>query len=139
MERVYPVGYTTYTLIYTIYTLIYTTTTHNSSIRSDEGLTLETSAFYIFHGGNSTFINSFDKTKFLLKSYYRTNGFYARPKRYTNCGGFALSSEPQKISRRRLADYVRKLHQKACRTCSTINFPRSTNQSVVVADVVVIS
>ena len=32
----------------------------------DEGLTLETSAFQIFHGGNSTFINSFDKTKFLL-------------------------------------------------------------------------
>ena len=34
-------------------------------IRSDEGLMLETSAFQIFHGGNSTFINSFDKTKFL--------------------------------------------------------------------------
>ena len=31
-------------------------------------LTLETSAFYIFHGGNSTFINSFDKTKFLFNS-----------------------------------------------------------------------
>ena len=31
--------------------------------RSDEGLTLETSAFQIFHGGNFTFINSFDKTK----------------------------------------------------------------------------
>ena len=27
---------------------------------------LETSAFLIFRGGNSTFINSFDKTKFLL-------------------------------------------------------------------------
>ena len=37
-------------------------------IRSDEGLTLETSAFLIFHGGNSTFINSFDKTKFLFWS-----------------------------------------------------------------------
>ena len=34
-------------------------------MRSDEGLTLETLAFQIFHGGNSTFINSFDKTKFL--------------------------------------------------------------------------
>ena len=44
----------------------YTTTTHNSSIRPDEGLTLETSAFQIFHGGNSTFINSFDKTNFLF-------------------------------------------------------------------------
>ena len=54
-----------------LYTLIYTTTTHNSSIRSDEGLTLETSAFQIFHGGNSTFINSFDKTKFLFSLSHR--------------------------------------------------------------------
>ena len=38
--------------------------TQNSSIRSDEGVTLETSAFQIFHGSNSTFINPFDKTKF---------------------------------------------------------------------------
>ena len=29
-------------------------------------LTPETSAFLIFYGGNSTFINSFDKTNFLL-------------------------------------------------------------------------
>ena len=43
-------------------------TTHNSSIRSDEGLTLETSAFQIFHGDNSNFINSFDKTKVLFHS-----------------------------------------------------------------------
>ena len=35
------------------------------SICSDEGQMLETSAFYIFHGGNSAFINLFDKTKFL--------------------------------------------------------------------------
>ena len=34
--------------------------------RSDEGLTLETSAFLTFHSGNSIFINSFDKTKFLF-------------------------------------------------------------------------
>ena len=33
--------------------------------RSDEGLTLETSGFEIFHGGNSPFINSFYKTIFL--------------------------------------------------------------------------
>ena len=38
-------------------------------VRSDEGLTLETSAFQIFHGGNFTFINSFDKTKFLFWSF----------------------------------------------------------------------
>ena len=31
---------------------------------NDQGLTLETSALQIFHGGNSTFINSFGKTKF---------------------------------------------------------------------------
>ena len=35
----------------------------NVLIRSDEGLTLETSGFQIVHGGNSTFINTFDKTK----------------------------------------------------------------------------
>ena len=29
----------------------------------DEGLTLETSAFQLFHLGNSTFIHSFDKSK----------------------------------------------------------------------------
>ena len=35
-----------------------------------------------------------------------------------------------KISRRRLADFVKTLHQKACRTCSTIIFPHSTNQII---------
>ena len=39
-----------------------------TKVRSDKGLTLETLAFRIFHGGNSTFINSFDKTKFLFHS-----------------------------------------------------------------------
>ena len=38
-------------------------------VRSDKGLTLETLAFRIFYGGNSTVINSFDKTKFLFYSY----------------------------------------------------------------------
>ena len=47
-----------------LHTLIKTNNTHDSSIRSDEGLTLETSSFQIFHRGNSTFINSFDKSKF---------------------------------------------------------------------------
>ena len=41
-------------------------------MRSEEGLTLETSALQIFHGGNSTFINSFDKTKFLCFTVPRT-------------------------------------------------------------------
>ena len=31
---------------------------------SNKGLTLKTSAFLIYHGGNSTFISLFDKTKF---------------------------------------------------------------------------
>ena len=35
-----------------------------------------------------------------------------------------------KISRRRLADYVKTLHQKACRTCNTIIFLHSTNQII---------
>ena len=35
-----------------------------------------------------------------------------------------------KISRRRLADYVVKLNQEVCRTCSTIIFPHSTNQII---------
>ena len=37
-------------------------------IRSDKGPTLATLAFQIFHGGNSTFIKSFDKTKLLFHS-----------------------------------------------------------------------
>ena len=49
------------------------------------------------------------------------------------------------ISRCHLADYVIELYLSACRTCSTIIFPRSTNQiidfncGVVVAVAVVIS
>ena len=35
-----------------------------------------------------------------------------------------------KISRRRLADYVKILHQKVCCMCSTIIFPHSTNQII---------
>ena len=35
-----------------------------TSLRSDEDLSLETSAFQISHGVNSTFINLFDETKF---------------------------------------------------------------------------
>ena len=44
------------------------TVPHNSYIRSDEGLKLETSAFWIFPGVNSIFANSFDKTLFLFHS-----------------------------------------------------------------------
>ena len=38
--------------------------------RSDEGLTLETSSFQTFYGGNSTFFNLFDKTKFLYLLFF---------------------------------------------------------------------
>ena len=38
-------------------------------ILSDEGLTLEMPAFWIFHSGNLTFINSFDKTKHLCIAF----------------------------------------------------------------------
>ena len=41
---------------------------NNFIISSDEGLTLETPAFLIFHGGYSTVINSFDKTQFCFHS-----------------------------------------------------------------------
>jgi len=49
-------------------TLIKTNNTHNFSSRSDEGLKLKIAAFQVFHSSNSTFINSFDKTKFLFHS-----------------------------------------------------------------------
>ena len=38
------------------------------ALYSGRGLMLETSAFKIFHGGNSAFINSFQKIKFLFYS-----------------------------------------------------------------------
>ena len=52
----------------------------NATIRSDEGLTLETSTSQIFHGGSSTFINSFVKTKFscfnLIEVSLETRNFF---------------------------------------------------------------
>ena len=41
-----------------------------------------------------------------------------------------VRSSNMKISRRRLADYVKNLHQKACRTCSTTIFPYSANRVI---------
>ena len=41
-----------------------------------------------------------------------------------------LRTPKMKISRRHLPDYVKTLHQKACRTCSTIIFLYSTNQII---------
>ena len=45
--------------------------------------------------------------------------------------GVVVRTSNMKISSRRLVDYVKTLHQKACCTCSTIIFPyspHSTNQ-----------
>ena len=41
-----------------------------------------------------------------------------------------VRTSKMKTSPRRLADYVKRLHQKACRTCSTIIFLHSTNQII---------
>ena len=42
-------------------------------VQISEGLMLKTSAFQIFHGDNSTFINSFDEINFhVLLSYWRS-------------------------------------------------------------------
>ena len=38
-------------------------------IYSNEGLTIETSAFLIFHAFNLTFVNWLDKTKFLFRAF----------------------------------------------------------------------
>ena len=57
-----------------------TNNTYNSYIRSDKGLTLETPAFQIFHGGNSTFINSFDKTKFVPLALWLPRFSYQKDK-----------------------------------------------------------
>ena len=41
------------------------------------------------------------------------------------------ANERLKMSRCHLADYVKQLYLSACRTCSTIVFPHSTNQIIV--------
>ena len=43
-------------------------------ISCEEGLSLEMSAFQIFHSGNSTFISLFNKTKFLWYTYLFLHG-----------------------------------------------------------------
>ena len=60
-----------------------------------------------------------------------TNGFHAQAKneRFRAAGSHCRRNLKTKMSRL-LADKVRKFNQKACRTCSTIIFPRSTNQGI---------
>ena len=69
--------------------------------------------------------------------YFRllpTNGFHVKAENERfDCCGFALSSgrtSNMKISRRRLTNYAKNPHQKACRTCSKIIFPHSTNEII---------
>ena len=141
-----------------------------------------------FHGGDSIFINSFDKTKFSclarggmgsnravnilgnLRSYdgnckgnvtlklnfvlsqvschysmlitfvqNRRNALLLAQHEWFSCKGkkmkdllqrarVVVTTSNVKISRRRLADYVKTLHQKACCTCCTIIFLHWTNQ-----------
>ena len=53
---------------------------------NDEALTLETSAFQILHGGNSIFINSFDKTKFPCSTFPPMQHHTVfRNKNFVNC------------------------------------------------------
>ena len=49
---------------------------------------------------------------------------------FTVAGSCCRQNLKNEISRRRLADCVKNFHQKACRTCSTIIFPRSTNRII---------
>ena len=53
-----------------------------------------------------------------------TNGFHvkAENERFTSTSPRCRQNLNMKIQHRRLADYVKKLHQRACRTCSTIIF-----------------
>ena len=66
-----------------------------------------------------------------------THGFHIRDKKWKiYCCGLVLSPEP---SRNHLADYVKRLYQRACRTCSTILFSHVLIRSLfsgVVFDVV---
>ena len=53
-----------------------------------------------------------------------TNSFHikAENERFSVVGGAVVITSNLTISRRRLADLVKKLHQRACCTCSTIIF-----------------
>ena len=69
---------------------------------------------------------------FCLLGKNATNGFHVKAKneRFTAPGLRCRQNLKYKNSRRHLVDYVKELHQKAWRTCSTIIFPHSTKQIV---------
>ena len=58
-----------------------------------------------------------------------TKGFHIEAKNeiFSVVGRVVVRTLILKNFRRRLADYVIKLHQRACRTCGTIIFRHSTN------------
>ena len=67
--------------------------------------------------------------------YFRllgTNGFHVKAENEDLLlqARVVVRTSNMKISRRRLVDYVTKLHQKACCACSTIIFPHSINQII---------
>ena len=59
-----------------------------------------------------------------------TNGFHVKAKneRFTAASSRCRQNLKYENFTCHLADYVKTLHQKACRTCSTIIFLHSTNQ-----------
>ena len=61
-----------------------------------------------------------------------TNGFHVKleNERFTAVVSRCRRNLNYEISRRRLAGYVKNLHQRACRKCSTIIFPHSTGQII---------
>ena len=63
----------------------------------------------------------------------RTNGFHvkAESERCTAASSRGRQNLKYEISRRYLADYVNRLRQKACCTCSTIIFPHGPIKSLI--------
>ena len=61
-----------------------------------------------------------------------TNGFQeeAKNERFTAVGSRRRQNFKYENFTSSLADYIEKLHQKACRTGSKIIFPQSTNQII---------
>ena len=61
-----------------------------------------------------------------------TDGFHVKAKNERSLlrARVVVRTSNMKISSRRLADYVKTMHQKACRTRSTIIFLHSTNQII---------
>ena len=61
-----------------------------------------------------------------------TNAFHVKAKNegFTAAGRVVVRTSKMKISRRHLADYVKKLHQKRAARAARLFFPHSTNQII---------